>query len=111
VIKESHQGAVRILAVEGALNAEEGERLLELLKAAPVQGRPQLVLDLAESPLIDSAGCEALLDARDTIVGVGGGAHLAGASPLCRDVLLATGVDRYFQTFDGVQQAVAQFAK
>lgn len=111
MIKESQQGAVRILAVEGALNEEEGGRLCESVAACPAGGRPQLVLDLSDTPLIDSAGCEALLDTRDAVVGVGGAAHLAGLSPLCLDVLAATGLNRYFQSYEGVQQAVAQFAR
>lgn len=111
MIKQTQQGSVLVLSIEGALNAEESERLGEVLTATPVAGRPQLVLDLADTSLIDSAGCEALLDARDAVVQAGGAAHLAGVSPLCTDVLAATGVGRYFQTFEGVQQAVAQFAR
>lgn len=111
MIKESQQGAVRVLAIEGALNAEEGERLRDALVKKPAGGRPQVVLDLSETPLIDSAGCEALLDVRDAVVEVGGAAHLAGLSPLCVDTLAATGLQRYFQAYEGVQQAVGQFAR
>lgn len=111
MIKESQQGAVRVLAIEGALNSEEGDRLREAIETHPTGGRPQLVLDLSETPLIDSAGCEALLDTRDAVVSVGGAAHLAGLSPLCIDTLDATGLKRFFQVHEGVQQAVAQFAR
>jgi anti-anti-sigma factor len=111
VIKISSQGAVRVFAVEGPLNHESAASLQSAVTATPVAGRPQWVLDLAETPLVDSAGCEALLDARDAAAKVGGAVHLAGLSPLVRDVLLATGVLRYFQAFAGVKQAVAQFAR
>lgn len=111
MIKVSQQGAVRVLAIEGALDHEEAQRLQEAVESIPTAGRPQLVLDLSEVPVIDSKGCEGLLDVRDAVVEVGGAANLAGVGPLCEDVLAATGVGRYFQTFAGVQQAVAQFAK
>lgn len=111
MVKPSTHGAVRVYSVEGPLNLESAEGLRRAVESAPLAGRPQWVIDLSESPLVDSAGCEALLDARDTAVRVGGAVHLAGLSPLCRDVLLATGVLRYFQAFEGVKQAVAQFAR
>ena len=111
MIKTSTQGAVQVFSVEGPLNAEEAERFSHAVSAAPRAGRPQWVIDLAETPLIDSAGCESLLDARDAAVAIGGGVHLAALSPLCRDILTVTGVIRYFQTFEGVKQAVGQFSR
>lgn len=111
MVKLSSQGAVRVFAVEGPLNHDSAAGLRDAVAATPRSGRPQWVVDLAEVPLVDSAGCEALLDTRDAAAGVGGAVHLAGLTPLVHDVLLATGVSRYFQSFDGVKQAVAQFAR
>lgn len=111
MVKSTTQGAVQVFTVEGPLNAEEAERLLDAIEATPQAGRPQWVLDLGDVPLMDSAGCEALLDTRDAAVSVGGAIHLAAVSPLCRDILVATGVERYFQSFDGINQAIAQFAR
>ena len=111
MIKTSQQGAVQVFAVEGPLNHESAEEFKDAIAAAPRVGRPQWVVDLAEAPLIDSAGCEALLDARDAAAAIGGAVHVAGLSPLCQDVLIATGVNRYFQAFEGVNQAVAQYSR
>lgn len=110
MIKNSQQGAVTVFAIEGPLNEEEGGCLRDRFEAMPRLGRPQLVLDLAEVPMIDSAGCEALLDTRDAVTADGGAVHLSGVSPLCHDILEATGVLRYFRVFDAEKQAVAQFA-
>lgn len=110
MIKTTNQGAVSVIAVEGPLNQEEADRLRDRIGALPRAGRPQVVVDLAETPLIDSAGCEALLDARDAINADGGAVHLAGLSPLCQDILEATGLLRFFRVFDAEKQAVAQFA-
>jgi anti-anti-sigma factor len=111
VVKTSTQGAVLVFTIDGPLNLEEAGRLREAVATAPRVGRPQWVIDLAETPLIDSAGCEALLDARDSVVTVGGGVYLAALSPLCRDILIVTGAIRYFQVFEGVKQAVGQFSR
>ncbi len=111
MIKSTQHGAVQLLSIEGALNGEEAERLAEQLEALPRAGRPQLVVDLAEVPLIDSVGCEALLDTRDAVTQRGGAVHLAGLNPLCQDILTATGVSRFFQSFESDKQAISQFAR
>lgn len=111
MIKKSQEGAVSVLAIEGPLNEEEAGLLRDGVEALPQLGRPQLVIDLAEVPLIDSRGCEALLDIRDAVTADGGAAHLSGVSPLCQDILEATGVLRFFRVFDAKNQAVAQYAR
>lgn len=111
MIHPTTQGAVHVLSIDGTLNEEEAERLAEKVAAMPRAGRPQLVLDLANVSLIDSAGCEALLNVRDTIHQLGGAVHLAALSPLCHDILTATGVIRFFPTFACDNQAVSHFAK
>lgn len=111
MIQTSSQGAVRVFSVTGALNLEEAEHLREAIEAEPLVGRPQWVLDLAETPLIDSAGCEVLLDSRDRARSVGGAVHLVGVTPLCADILEATGVAQSFAAFDSISQAVAQYAR
>lgn len=111
MIKSSNHGAVQVLAIEGPLNEEEAARLSEQIESIPRTGRPQLVIDLSESPLIDSVGCEALLDCRDAISQLGGAIYLAGLTPLSQDILAATGVIRFFQSFASDKQAIAQFAR
>ncbi|TWT98084.1 STAS domain protein [Botrimarina colliarenosi] len=111
MIKCSTQGAVQVFAIEGPLLTETAERLLSAVEECPRVGRPQWVVDLAEVPLIDSTGCEALLDTRDAATKVGGAVHLAGLNPLCNDILSATGVGRYFPKFEAVKQAVGHFSR
>ncbi|MEQ8847525.1 STAS domain-containing protein [Botrimarina sp.] len=110
-MKRTRQGAVDVVGVDAPLTAESGGELLAAYDDAREPGRPQWVLDLAETPLIDSAGCEALLDLRDRALGAGGVVCLAGVSPLCHDVLLATGLDAQFPVFQSTKSAVAYFAK
>lgn len=111
MLKHSQQGAVDVLAVQAPLNAQSGAEVLALFDTKRSPGRPQWVLDLSESPLVDSAGCEALLDLHDRVVDAGGAVCLAGVSPLCRDVLLATGLQKRFPQFESAMPAVAYFAK
>lgn len=111
MIKESCQGAVTILTVDTPLNGETGPTLVDRVVKLPRGGRPQVVLDLATVPLLDSLGCEALLDTHDLLAEVGGDAKLAGPAPLVRDILNATGVADAFEVLDTVNEAIAAFAK
>ncbi len=111
MVTQSLQGAVTILSVGSTLDGEEGGELLEQTDAIPRVGRTQLVVDLNACPLVDSAGCESLLDVYDAVNDRDGAVLLAGASPLVSDIFLATGVDRFFESFDGVNEAVRSFTR
>ncbi|TWT40145.1 STAS domain-containing protein [Botrimarina hoheduenensis] len=111
MVTTTTQGAVAVLAVDAPLNAESSDALRSAVEALPRIGRPQLVIDLSGVPLIDSAGCEALLDVRDSVCDIGGACCLAGVAPLCRDILWAAGLDEGFDVFQGTKEAVASYAR
>ena len=105
------QGAVSVLSIDSTLGEEKGSELLDRANELPRIGRTLVVLDMAACPLIDSSGCEALLDFHEMITSRDGLAHLACVAPLCHDVLYATGVGRRFESFPGVREAVLDLAK
>ena len=111
MITQTSQGAVTILSLDMPLDADIAETLVDRVTELPRGGRPQLVIDMMSVPLLDSAGCEALLDIQDHVSAIGGAAHIASLGPLCQDILTATGVEKSFRLFDGVNEAVATFAK
>ncbi len=111
MITQTTQGSVTIFTLDMPLDTDIAETLVDRVTELPRGGRPQIVFDMAGAPLMDSAGCEALLDIQDHVSGVGGVAHLASLGPLCKDILTATRVSESFRLFDGVNQAIASFAK
>lgn len=74
-------------------------------------GQPRVVFDLSGIPLIDSAGLESLLDARDLCQKRGGTMVLARPNPLCRDILRVNGFDKELQIFDDSVKAMGSFAR
>ena len=70
-----------------------------------------VVLNLKETPLIDSAGLEALLDVQERLQERGGQVKLASANPLCREILRITGVAEHFETYPDVKGAVGSFVQ
>ena len=105
------QGAVDVVRVEGPLIQESVEGLQTTIESGLSGGQPMVVLSLNAVPLVDSAGLEALLDVRDTIVRQGGTIKLAGITPLCEEVLRVTGVGRHFQCHAETKAAVGSFVQ
>ena len=109
MFKHSKQGAINVISGTLPLSGDA----LDLFDGALVEclneGQPRAVLDLRNVPLIDSAGLERLLDVRDRFQKKTGVLKLAGANPLCQDILTITGVASYFEVFPEVSQAVGSF--
>lgn len=71
--------------------------------------RPQLVLDGAAVRQIDSAGIETLLRCMEKAMKQDGDVKLAALSPEATVILRLTRVDRVFEIFDTVSEAVTSF--
>ncbi len=71
--------------------------------------KPQLVLDGAAVRQIDSAGIETLLRCMEKAMKQDGDVKLAALSPEATVILRLTRVDRVFEIFDTVSEAVTSF--
>ena len=103
-------GAVTVLRPEGPLRVEAIESLVEEIGPMLSGGIPYVVLDLSETPLIDGAGLEWILDLNDTCCRRGGCVRICGAGELCRDILRVTAVGASLQEFDDLTLALGSFA-
>jgi anti-anti-sigma factor len=107
----SRQGSVYVLTGAEPLSAEHVESARAVVEQCFGKGQPQIVVNLAAIPLIDSAGLEFLLDLRDRTVRSGGAVQLAEPKALCRDILQATGLASDFAIFDSLNAAVGSYAQ
>jgi anti-anti-sigma regulatory factor len=73
-------------------------------------GVPYIVIDLSETPLIDSAGLEWVLALDETCCRRGGCVRICNAGELCRDILRITAVGSTVQQFDDLTVALGSFA-
>ena len=105
------QGAVDVVRLNGPLNHENAEDLAETVRSGLTGGQPIVVLNMSDVPLMDSAGLEALMDVRDTVLLKGGTVKLAGLTQLCEEVLRVTGVGSHFDCYPQVKSAVGSFAQ
>jgi anti-sigma B factor antagonist len=111
MFERTRQGAVDVITGDEPLNHESADRVSRLIEECIGKGQPRIVLDLGKVALIDSAGLELLLDARERCAARGGLLQLAAPNALCRDVLQVTGLSSGFETFDNVLIAVGSFAR
>ena len=105
------QGAVDVVKPMAPLDHDNSAEFSETVATGLSTGKPMVVLDMSDIPLIDSAGLDALLDLQDALQDRGGAIKLAAATQLCQEVLRITGVDHQFETFDEVKSAVGSFVQ
>ena len=79
------------------------------MEAHLASDKPQLVLDCAAVLQIDSAGIELLLRCMEKAMRHDGDIKLAAVSPEAAVILRLTRVDRVFEIFDTVAEAVTSF--
>lgn len=95
-----------VLSVEGPLVAEEVGRLKEEIGTCETSGVVHFVLDLKETPFIDSASLETIQDIASDAGKRGGDVRIASLNDVCRDIFVATRMDNFIQTWDDAESAV-----
>ena len=104
------KGAITVLRPSGPLRAEDVESLDEQLRPMLSGGLPLVVIDLSDTPLIDGAGLEWILELDEACCQRGGCVKISSACELCRDVLRITSVGASVQQFDELTLALGSFA-
>ena len=101
------RGSVTTVRVDTALDAMQWETVENRLAEHLRTGVPEVIFDLTEVPLIDSAGLEGLIRLDRTCSARGGRVSLCGAGELCSDILRITGVMDRIETFETLTAALA----
>ncbi len=107
----SHQhGRATVVAPRDAVVEGECDDVRRAVMEAVGNGSSHIVLDLSEVPFVDSAGLELFCELQTTCTT--GGAHLKLASPdeTCSEILRITDLDRQFQVYLSVEEAVRGLA-
>jgi len=104
-------GTVATISSSQSLGCENQADFLKSVESCFGNGQPRIVVDLGSVPLMDSAGLEALLEARNRCSKLGGSIVLARPNALCRDILRINEVDRELNVFEDIVNAMGSFAK
>jgi anti-sigma B factor antagonist len=103
-------GSTTILDLQGELVRGAEGQLFELVKRLLTAGQKQVLLNLAEVPVMDSIGIGALVMASKNIHAAGGKLKLLNPSIRTRQLLSMTKLNSIFETFDDEVIALASFA-
>lgn len=103
-------GAVSIIKAKTSLSGDGLNQCRQSLDDCLAQRRALIVLDLSDSPLINSQGLEFIVKAQEECLSRGGKLVVAEPQPLCREVLYITGVDQRVAVFESIRNALGDFA-
>ena len=104
-------GTVDTISCSQPLSQENQADFLNSVESCFGKGQPRIIFDLGSVPLMDSAGLDALLEARDRCSKLGGSIVLARPNALCRDILRINDLDRELNVFEDIINAMGSFAK
>ena len=103
-------GAVTVLRPEGPLRREILSDIDEQVRPHLSGGVPQVIVDLTETPLIDGAGLEWILELDEECCRRGGCVRICNLGELCCDLFRITNVGASVQQFPDLTSALGSFA-
>lgn len=106
---EQH-GAISVLRPNDPIRVDTIESLDQTLRTAMSGGVPYAIIDLADTPLIDGAGLEWLLDLDEKCCRRGGCLRICNVGELCQDILRITSVGNSVQQYEDLTSALGSFA-
>jgi len=103
-------GSVTIVDLQGNLTIGlSEEQLREAISQLLTNGQKQILISLAEVPMVDSSGLGALIKSFTLVKNAGGRLKLLKPSRLARQLLTITGLLSVLETFDDEAAALASF--
>jgi anti-sigma B factor antagonist len=102
---------VTLLAVHGDITGDGTRRLIDHVRSLLVEGRRNIVLDVAAVRHVDSRGLGELIECYEAAGDLGGAVKLLGVNGRLSDLLVITKLVNVFECFDTRAAAVESFAR
>ncbi|MEL6613365.1 MAG: STAS domain-containing protein [Bacteroidota bacterium] len=110
-ITTTERDGVTVLALDGdVMGGPDGTALHNRLSDLRTEGVRHVVVDLTGVRLMNSSGLGMLIGGLTTMKNGGGDLRLAGASSRLQTLFTMTRLDKVFQQFENVDEAVASFS-
>ena len=100
-------GSTSVLRIKRAITWGNCDALRKKIEAKIKQGHTEIILDLKQVELLDSAALELLIENHDTLMSKGGTLKLTGLNEVCRDIFLSTRVINILSVYKDVNEAIA----
>ncbi len=109
-IEERTVGPIVVLDMAGRLVAGESQgRLKDKINSLMLQGRVQILLNLAEVSYIDSTGLGELVSSHSTVTRHKGQIKLVNLTQKVQDLIAICRLSTVFETFESEAEAVSSY--
>jgi anti-sigma B factor antagonist len=108
-VTTEHDGGVAVVVVRGDVTGERAGRMGDCFRSLLASGDHDVVVDMTEVGVIDSAGLAALVKLFKRVRIGPGDVRLCGLTPWVKVVFVLTRLNRVFASFDDRAAAVASF--
>jgi len=99
-------GAATVIEANGRLDMVAAPQLKVLIQGAVTEGEIPVVIDLSGITFMDSTGLAALISGLRITRQAGSDLRIAGATAQVLSVLQMTGIDRIFQAYANIDEAL-----
>ncbi|NDJ79225.1 MAG: STAS domain-containing protein [Chloroflexi bacterium] len=110
-ISKREESGVIVFELEGRVDSAGAVELDEALQASAAEGHYKTILDMGQVQYINSAGLRTLADILTQNRTHGGDLRLVALNPKVERVFKIIGFDKFFDTYDDVQTAIADLIK
>ena len=101
-----HSGRA-VLSLKNSITWKNCTELKKKLESKIEEGRVEIILDIKQVDLLDSAALEMLIDMHDILMKQGGVLKIAGLNEVCRDIMMATRIINIFFIYKDINEAVS----
>jgi anti-sigma B factor antagonist len=108
ITSQDHDG-VTVFTLEGRIDSSGASEMDSALQQAIAGGKRNMVLDMSEVSYINSAGLRTLADVLTQNRAKDGDLLLVALNPKVERVFKIIGFDKFFDIFNSVDQALAEF--
>jgi anti-sigma B factor antagonist len=102
---EARDDGVAVVRCQGRLNMATATRLTEAIGHCVAGGSPRVLVDLTETPFVDSSGLGALISGLKRARQAGGDLRIAGVGAQVLAVLELTNLNRVLKPYPSLEEA------
>ncbi|MDB6081726.1 MAG: rsbV [Chlamydiia bacterium] len=108
-LKTEKRDSVVIIYISGRVDAVVADDLQALLTTQILQKNCNILIDCREVNYLSSAGMRVFLHVIQDVGSAGGSVAFCNFCPMVREVIQLTGVEKYFNHFESVDEALKIF--
>lgn len=108
-VSQREEKGITIFDIEGRIDSTGAVELDSVLQQAAAAGKHKIIVDMADVQYINSAGLRTLADVLTQCRAHRGELRLVALNPKVERVFKIIGFDRFFETYEAVEDALVGF--